>query len=305
MEALSCRFVILGSGCSNALPNLRHVLQPESGCNVCKDAMENPFSKNRRGMPSMLVSAPQADGNMGHLLVDCGLTFVQGAQRFFPQLGVRGFKSVLITHGHADAILGLNSLREVQLAQEPVDSWSISSRVPIYATEETAKRVMQTFGFMFPGGGDGNRSVGGFAINYISENADFFPLERLRVQPLPVHHGGTYVCLGFAFGGNGEFVYLSDVSSIPPETMDMLKQCKMDVLVLDALLKSKPIPPHIGLDDALDLIRKLRPKRAFLIGMSCEFDHEPDDAKLKALSCEGLDVRLSYDGLTIELDVAS
>jgi len=39
--------------------------------------------------------------------------------------------------------------------------------------------------------------------------------------------------------------------------------------------------------------------------MSCEFEHERDDAELQKLVGEGLDVRLSYDGMSVELELST
>lgn len=52
----------------------------------------------------------------------------------------------------------------------------------------------------------------------------------------PVLHGGSYISLGFSIGKEGEFVYISDVKAIPPETMAYLKSLpKINTLVLDSL----------------------------------------------------------------------
>eukprot|EP00933_Yihiella_yeosuensis_P085019 TRINITY_DN9979_c1_g1_i1.p1 TRINITY_DN9979_c1_g1~~TRINITY_DN9979_c1_g1_i1.p1 ORF type:complete len:430 (-),score=54.49 TRINITY_DN9979_c1_g1_i1:245-1534(-) len=323
-KTISCRFVIVGSGGSCSLPNLRHVLQPEAGCKVCLEAWSNPESKNRRGNPCLLVSTALDDGSKEHLLVDCGKTFEEAVRRQFPALKVHGLNAVLLTHGHADAILGLDSLREVQLAREPANVWVLQEKTPVYATVTTLKEAWHHFHYMFPADfGESivmsepgaskpafrrrssfERVVGGLVPKHIEEFKAFCPLKGLQVMPLPVLHGGTYVCMGFSFGANGEFVYLSDLSKVPGDTMEYLEECALEVLVLDSLLKDRANYSHFGLPQALKLVRKLRPKRTLLIGMSCTFDHERDDEELKKLAAtEGLEVCLSYDGLVLELEI--
>ena len=75
------------------------------------------------------------------------------------------------------------------------------------------------------------------------------------MQSLPVLHGGNYICMAFRFGALGEFLYLSDVSQVPEDTMKILKSQPAEVLIVDALLKSGPNYSHFGLPQALNLAR--------------------------------------------------
>ena len=123
--------------------------------------------------------------------------------------------------------------------------------------------------------------------------------------PLPVEHGRGYISLGFAFGADDDkFVYISDVSSIPTETMSVLRGFeRIGWLVIDSLsLGSGSYPTHISSDEALGYARQLRPRHTLLIGMSHSFRHERDNAAFAKLrDSEGLDVQLSRDGLVIDL----
>lgn len=283
-KTVPVRFVIIGSGGSSSLPNLRHVLQNDAGCKVCHEAWENPDSKNRRGNPCLLVTVRDPASEPQHLLVDCGKTFEEAVRRHFPRLGIQGVNAVLLTHGHADAILGLDSLHEV---------WShFHYMLPVGSGSPSLRRRTST-----------SRIATGLAPHRVADFQKFQPLSGLQVQPLPVLHGGTYVCMGFRFGAKGEFIYLSDVSKVPDDTMAILKSTQAEVLVVDALLKSGPHYSHFGLPQALELVRLLRPKRALLIGMSCQFDHFHDNQELFKLRSEGLHVELSYDGLELEMNL--
>ena len=47
-----------------------------------------------------------------------------------------------------------------------------------------------------------------------------FNVHGLEVKPLRLHHGGTYLALGFLFGAHGTRVaYLSDTNGLPARTM--------------------------------------------------------------------------------------
>ena len=54
---------------------------------------------------------------------------------------------------------------------------------------------------------------------------------------------------------------------------------------------------------ALDLVRKIAPQRAYLVGMSCQIEHYAMNAKLAALTDLPCPVELGYDGLVIDTDL--
>jgi hypothetical protein len=70
-----------------------------------------------------------------------------------------------------------------------------------------------------------------------------------------------------------QVVYLSDVSRVPPETMEWLARRPIDVLVVDALYKDRPHPTHFSLPEALEFVRRVKPKRAILVGMSDDIEY--------------------------------
>ena len=66
------------------------------------------------------------------------------------------------------------------------------------------------------------------------------------MTPFPVLHGEDYVSHGFLFGPDGNKVcYISDVSRVPPESMEFLqRQGPMQLLICDALTRSQKHPTH-------------------------------------------------------------
>ena len=116
-------------------------------------------------------------------------------------------------------------------------------------------------------------------------------------------HGGSYICLGYSFGG-GKLVYLSDVSEVQPHILAKLGKFAIENLVLDALAARGTHPSHFCLPDSLELVRKLRPQQTLLVGMSCDMGlHEDVNAELEKMkSTEGLDVRLARDGMKVRLN---
>lgn len=95
---------------------------------------------------------------------------------------------------------------------------------------------------------------------------------------LPVLHGEDYWCYGFMFGTRERCVYLSDVSRVPEETMTLLMGVgQIALLIVDCLFKHRQHNTHFCLSDSLEFIRKVRPKRALLTGLTHQFDHHKDN----------------------------
>lgn len=98
-------------------------------------------------------------------------------------------------------------------------------------------------------------------------------------------------------------VYLSDISRMLSETEQFIKEKlpPTDVLVIDSLNWSRKNPTHMSFEQALVLIRRLQPKRTFLVGMSCDsfLPHNEMNEELKNLDIK---VELAYDGLFLQAD---
>ena len=82
--------------------------------------------------------------------------------------------------------------------------------------------------------------------------------------------------------GAGCALYLSDFTSWQSQTLAEVKKGKVDVLFIDALLWDKARPSHQSVLDALDVIREIKPRRAFLVGMGCALDHFHTNARIKS-----------------------
>ena len=66
----------------------------------------------------------------------------------------------------------------------------------------------------------------------------------------------------------------------------------LDVLILGALRPGKPHPSHFSVEQALDVIARLRPRQAYLTHMAHAIDHDAVSATLPP------NVALGYDGLS-------
>jgi len=251
------RLTFLGTGTSTGVPTLA------CRCPVCTSS--DPRDKRTR--PSVLL---EFDGRA--VVIDTAPDFRQQALRE----GMERLDAVLFTHTHADHVLGLDDVRVFYFRQrEPI---------PIYASSRSMDDIRRIFAYIF----DQTYPYGGIAKldPHIIDGP--FDLWGERLIPLPVLHGNLPV-LGFRFG---KTAYVTDFSAIPDSTIPLIEG--LDVLVLDAL-RHKPHPTHSSLEQSLDWVERLKPRRAFFTHIAHELGHEATNAALPP------HVRLAYDGLKLDL----
>ncbi|PON72712.1 Metallo-beta-lactamase [Parasponia andersonii] len=133
--------IFLGTGCSSAVPNARCLIQPsDPPCSVCSQALSIPPDQNPnyRCNTSLLIDYCQSDGNThSYVLIDVGKTFREQVLRWFSLYKIPRVDSIILTHEHADAVLGLDDIRAIQ-PQSPTND---IDPTPIYLTEFAMKRA--------------------------------------------------------------------------------------------------------------------------------------------------------------------
>ncbi|CAI5740324.1 unnamed protein product [Hyaloperonospora brassicae] len=311
--------IVLGCGPSSSVPSMRCVLRQD--CAVCLEAHANPHSKNRRLNPSLLVRNLATHTNV---LVDCGKTFREAALRFFPPLGVTTVHALVLTHDHADALLGMDDLREVQAHNETVDPvtkerYKISPEaMKVHCSERTSCDVIAKFPYLIDHEPSSQLLVDDEGVpkpfRWTAKlEVDIFhpwkPFEAsgIRFLPFPVIHGAGYTSFGFEFGSElgARFVYISDVSEIPEETKAFLNDAtkpRIDILLIDALNLETYHSTHMTLQNVVEEIATIKPKRTLLTGMGHDFDYPKHSVELLEMGeAKGLNIEMTYDGLHVTL----
>jgi phosphoribosyl 1,2-cyclic phosphate phosphodiesterase len=253
-------FTFLGTGTSTGVPML--------GCDCAVCTSSDPH--NHRNRCAVLVKTPQ-----GNILVDTP-----------PELRLQllrakvGFvHAVLFTHYHADHLMGLDDLR-------PMPRY-LGGAVPLYCTTEMERKIRSAFSYAFAG--DADSVPAGYLPKLAFRTIDEAPFQVLgqRVVPVPLIHAHFNV-LGFRFD---DVAYCTDVNKIPKESWPLLEGVR--ILVLDAL-RFKPHPGHLCLEEAVEVVQRLQPARAYFTHMSHDLDHETTNRMLPP------NMELAYDGLSFE-----
>jgi phosphoribosyl 1,2-cyclic phosphate phosphodiesterase len=252
------RLTFLGTGTSTGVPSI--------ACNCETCLSEDPRDKRLR--VSILI-----EHNGNKILVDTSVDFRQQALR----AGIDRIDVVLITHCHVDHVFGLDDIRPLNFRH---------GAMPIFANEIAWIDLRRIFQYIFKpvhfGGG-----LPQLIPHTVLPDASFCIGEGLEVTPLEVIHGKLPV-IAYRFN---DFAYATDLNFISDETIAGLQG--LDVLVLDCV-RIKPHATHLGLNEALEYIEKIKPRRAFLTHLNHDVLYERDSKLLPS------NVQFAYDGLVLD-----
>lgn len=262
--AMGMKLTILGSGTSQGVPVI--------GCRCAVCTSKDPRD-NRLRTSAML------EWDDIRLVIDAGPDFRYQMLR----TGVRHIDAILLTHEHKDHIGGLDDVRAFNFVDYPT-----IHRIDVFGTRQTLKCVRKDFDYAFSV--DKYRGVPEIELREIDPAVPFCVKDK-EVIPVSGHHSPRFEVTGFRFG---ELAYLTDFKTIAPA--EERKLYGVEVLVVNAL-RPQPHDSHFSLDEALALIRRVAPRRAYLTHMSHEMGLY---AERSALLPEG--VYLAYDGLEINVN---
>lgn len=253
------KITFLGTGTSQGVP----VIACE--CRTCLSGDEH----DKRLRTSVLVERGDTT-----IVIDAGPDFRQQMLR----ASVRKLDGIILTHEHKDHIAGMDDVRAFNYkSQDAID---------IYAEERVQKAIKREYSYVFaeyqyPG-------IPKMRLNTISDYP--FTVKGLTVTPLRAFHYRLPV-YGFRIG---DFAYITDANYVPEETKDLLAGVKY--FVINALRKEKHIS-HFCLREAVDLVREISPRKAFITHISHQMGlHKEVTAELPQ------PVALAFDGLTFTCD---
>ena len=259
------KLTFLGTGTSQGVPVI--------GCRCAVCRSDDP--RDRRLRTSAMV-----EWRGLRLVIDAGPDFRYQLLRE----GVSRLDGILLTHFHKDHIGGLDDVRALNFVDYP----RAVRPVDLYATRHTLQVVRKDFDYAFAE--DKYRGVPEIELHEFDPSKPF-EVKGVEIVPIRGQHSDRFEVTGYRIG---RLAYLTDFKQIEESEIEKLQG--VDTLVVNALRWRDHIS-HFTVEEALALIARVKPHRAYLTHMS-------HDIGLHAHSAERLPqgVELAYDTLTIEIE---
>lgn len=248
----------LGTGTSQGVPIIT------CNCEVCQSL--DYHDKRLRSSIHINVQGKS-------LVIDSGPDFRQQMLRE----RIQKLDALIFTHEHKDHTAGMDDVRSFNFSQ--------NMDMPVYADARVINQLKQEFAYVFaakkyPG-------VPTVEVHEISNTP--FSIDDIEITPIEVMH---YKLPVFGYRIN-DFAYITDAKTIDKKEVKKLKGVK--TLVINALQEQEHIS-HFTLEEALEMIEKIKPEKAYLTHISHRLGfHKQVQKKLPK------NVFLAYDGLKIHL----
>jgi phosphoribosyl 1,2-cyclic phosphate phosphodiesterase len=256
--------IFLGSGTSQGVPMIA------CDCAVCTSA--DPRNKRSRASVHVVM-----DGL--HIQVDASPEF---RLRCIDEK-INWIDLFILTHGHADHIVGMDDLRRI------CDLLG-GAALPVYSTDEGISRILAIYPYAILE----RPVVKGYAAFKLQPMPDVLELPQGTICSTLLPHGGVNT-LGLVFterSSGRTFAYYTDCKRVPREAMELAKRA--DVLVLDGL-RPLPHPSHLSISEAVAVAQEIAAPVTYLTHLTHFTDHGPAEAELPS------GIKIAYDGLRLQL----
>lgn len=253
--------IVLGSGTSQGVPMIA------CSCEVCSST----DAKDKRLRASLLFAV-----NGKNYVIDAGPDFRQQMLR----AQVNDLEAIIFTHEHKDHVAGLDDVRAY--------NYRYNSPMDIYCTTAVETALKREFHYIFST--ENYPGIPKIKLHTI-DNAPFAVGPDCTLIPIQVYHYKMPV-LGFRIG---DFAYITDAKTI--DLKESQKLLGLETLIINALHQSRHIS-HFNLEEALEFIALIQPKKAYLTHISHLFGKH---ASIQKLLPEN--VSLAFDGLEIDFNL--
>jgi phosphoribosyl 1,2-cyclic phosphate phosphodiesterase len=248
--------LFLGTGTSAGVPMIG------CHCAVCSST----DSRDKRTRPSVVISYGDT-----RVLIDTT-----------PELRLQAvgnkvdrIDAIVFTHAHADHIFGLDDVRRFNAVRGcPID---------VFVEDRAYEAIDRCFAYAFKAPDPAQVLFRPHLVRRDITDRKPFTIAGVTWTPIPLIHGDLSV-LGFRVGN---LAYCTDVSFIPEESFDLLKN--LDVLVLDAL-QHKRHTTHFSLEQATEAATRIGAKQTLFTHIAHGMGHAETNRLLPP------HMQLAFDG---------
>ena len=257
---MSIKFIILGTGSSMGVPRADGY---SGNCDLNN-------KKNYRSRCSAVINF-----NDENFLID---TSPDLRQQLLNNK-IKSINKVFYTHLHADQTHGINDLRPFYLLNK--------KQIPVFADKKTTKYLYTTFKYCFESSSSypSTLKLNSLKNKHIFKNKN----KKILIEPITVQHGKID---SLCYVINNKLAYASDISFFYKK--DFKKLMKLNYLIIDCLWY-KNHNSHFNLNQVLDIVKRLKPKKTILTNMHSDLDYNILKKRLPKNIVPG------YDGMTITL----
>ena len=257
---MSIKFLILGSGSSMGVPRADGY---SGNCNL----------KNKKNFRSRCSALIKFDNQ--NILIDTS----PDLRSQLLNNKITSIEKVFYTHLHADQTHGINDLRPFFLISK--------KEIPVFADLKTSNYLKSTFNYCFKSsyGYPSTLKLNKLKKKHIFKNNE----NKLSIEPIETKHGKIE---SICYLINKKLAYASDISLFYKK--DYQRLMKLDHLIIDCLWYRKH-SAHFNLEQVLELVKILLPKKTILTNMHSDLDYD----HLKKILPRN--IIPAYDGMTVNL----
>ena len=182
--------------------------------------------------------------------------------------------AVLFTHIHSDHTSGLPDMRAMSLLNNKI--------IPSYMPDNMKEEMSSNYNYIFQGEKD---YLPFMSIEKLKDN---FNINNLDIKTFKHNHGNIDV-QSYRIGN---FAYSTDLKRFYDKDIDRLKN--LDLWIV-GLLRPESHPSHGGLEEIMEYVNYLKPKKTIFTHMTALIDEE------KINNSTPSNVLVGFDGMEINL----
>ena len=169
---------------------------------------------------------------------------------------IKSLDAILYTHEHSDQTSGIFEMRPF--------FWKNKKKIPIYGSQRTIRELNNKYTFCF------KKRFGYTPIMKSNVIRNKFSIKKknskISIKSFEVNHG-LINATGYLID---KLAYISDCNRIPEKNLRYL--FNLDYLIIDCLKIDKH-PSHLNYEQAIKLIKLVKPKKSILTNLHTDMDY--------------------------------